>query len=274
MALSQLPAARAQHLQAGGARRAAPAPARAGAVPVPVSGRAASVPAGGASPSGRALGASPLPAARARAAAAAAAALREAEPAETRVGFLGLGIMGAPMALNLVRAGFAVTVWNRTPERCDALAAAGAAVGASPAAVAAASDVVFAMLADPAAAREVALGPGGAVEGLSPGKGYIDASTVDAATAAAVAAAVRATGAAFLEAPVSGSKAPAEQGKLIFLASGDEELFEAARPLLGAMGKASVFLGARAGDGARLKLVVNQARGAARCAHADRLHCF
>lgn len=90
----------------------------------------------------------------------------------------------------------------------------------TPAAVTAACDITVVMLADPHACRQVAFGQWGAVEGLGPGKGYIDASTVDAATSRAVGKAVAKTGAAFLEAPVSGSKAPAEQGQLIFMTAG------------------------------------------------------
>eukprot|EP00775_Hariotina_reticulata_P007101 gene7101-7314_t len=149
--------------------------------------------------------------------------------------------MGLAMANNLIKAGYNVVVWNRSAEKCDPLKAAGAQVAATPADVARKADIVFAMLSDPPAASAVAMGPDGIVQGLSAGKGYVDVSTVDPATSAAVAAAVRSTGALFLEAPVSGSKGPAEQGTLIFLTAGkgnisrDQELFEAAASPLDVM---------------------------------------
>lgn len=119
-----------------------------------------------------------------------------------------------------MRAGYDVVVWNRSPDACDELAAGGAEVLGSPAEVTDAADITLAMLADPQACAEVALGRDGAVKGLRAGKGYIDSSTVDVTTMQRVEHAVRGQGAAFLEAPVSGSKAPAEQGKLIFMAAG------------------------------------------------------
>lgn len=131
------------------------------------------------------------------------------------------GCTYAPVqAMRLIRAGYDVVVWNRTPEACDDLAAGGVQVADSPAAVTEACDITLAMLADPRACMEVACGKNGAVEGLRAGKGYIDASTVDVLTAQRVEHSVQATGAAFLEAPVSGSKGPAEQGKLIFMTAG------------------------------------------------------
>lgn len=177
-----------------------------------------------------------------------------------KIGFLGLGIMGSGMVRNLLKAGHEVTVWNRSPDKCTAFAAEGARVGTSPRAVVAANAVTFAMLADPAAARAVALGPDGAVAGAGVGHDYVDASTVDAATAQTIAAAITASGARFLEAPVSGTKKPAEDGTLIFLAAGDAGLYETVAPLLDVMGKKRLFLGA-VGQGARLKLVVNMIMG-------------
>lgn len=177
-----------------------------------------------------------------------------------KLGFVGLGIMGRPMALNLVRGGHALTVWNRTAAACEPLRAAGAAVAATPAAVASACDITFAMLADPAAALAVACGPAGICEGLAAGSGYVDMSTVDAATSTRVAAAVAACGARFLEAPVSGSRQPAEQGALVILAAGDASLYDEVAPPLDLLGRKRLFLG-EVGNGARLKLVVNMVMG-------------
>ncbi|PSC68561.1 glyoxylate succinic semialdehyde reductase chloroplastic [Micractinium conductrix] len=178
--------------------------------------------------------------------------------------------MGYAMALNLVKAGYEVVVWNRSPAKCDALAAAGAQVAATPAEVVACCDITLAMLSDPEACLAVATAPDGAAAAMAPGKGYVDVSTVDAATAAAVAAAVRSAGGAYLEAPVSGSKGPAEQGQLIFLSAGDKQLFEAAAPLLEVMGKASFFLG-DVGAGANMKLVVNMIMGSMMASWAEGL---
>ncbi len=177
-----------------------------------------------------------------------------------RLGFLGLGLMGQPMALNLRRGGHELAVWNRTRAACEPLREAGATVADSPAAVAAASDITFAMLADPAAALAVADGPAGACAGLRAGAGYIDMSTVDAATSASVAQLVAARRARFLEAPVSGSRQPAAQGALVIMAAGDRSLYDEAAAALDLLGKKRLFLG-EVGNGARLKLVVNQVMG-------------
>lgn len=185
-----------------------------------------------------------------------AATLPAAQPGVTVLGFVGTGIMGVPMAKNLIKAGYSLVVYNRDSAKCAALQELGAQLAFSPAEVATRATYTFAMLSDPAAALSVATGPNGIVSGLSAGKGYVDVSTVDAETSTLIAQAVRASGASFLEAPVSGSKAPAEQGKLIFLTAGDEALFTAVSAPLAAMGKAQYYLG-EVGAGAKMKLVVN-----------------
>lgn len=187
-----------------------------------------------------------------------------------KLGFVGLGIMGQPMALNLLRGGHELTVWNRTAAACGPLRAAGAAVAACPGDVAAVCDITFAMLADPEAALAVACGPDGIGEGLGVGKGYVDMSTVDAATSARIAAVVVARGARFLEAPVSGSRQPAEQGTLIILAAGDETLYHDAAPAFDLMGKKRFHLG-EVGRGAQMKLVVNLVMGAMMAAFCEGL---
>lgn len=175
-------------------------------------------------------------------------------------GFIGLGIMGSAMAANLLKAGFRVTVWNRSPAKAASLAALGAELADTPQAVIAASSVTFAMLADPSAAEAVCFGKYGVLDGISAGKGYVDMSTVDAATAHKIAAAVTAKGGRFLEAPVSGSRKPAEEGTLIILTAGERSLFEEAMPALERMGKKVLFLG-EVGNGANMKLVVNMVMG-------------
>lgn len=177
-----------------------------------------------------------------------------------KIGFIGLGIMGSAMATNLLKAGFQVTVWNRSPEKTKGLTALGAASAQSPRAVVEECSVTFAMLADPAAAEAVCFEKNGVLEGIGTGKGYVDMSTVDAVTAQKIAAAVAARGGHFLEAPVSGSKKPAEEGTLIILAAGDRSLYDAAFPAFEKMGKKVLYLGA-VGNGTNMKLVVNMVMG-------------
>ena len=175
-------------------------------------------------------------------------------------GFIGLGIMGSAMAKNLLKAGFKVTVWNRSAAKCAELAELGAGIAPSPREVTASCRLTFAMLADPAAAEAVCFGPDGVLEGISAGKGYVDMSTVDTATAQRISAAITAKGGRFLEAPVSGSKKPAEDGTLIILSAGDRSLYEEAMAGLERMGKKVLYLG-EVGKGAEMKIVVNMVMG-------------
>jgi 3-hydroxyisobutyrate dehydrogenase-like beta-hydroxyacid dehydrogenase len=175
-------------------------------------------------------------------------------------GFIGLGIMGSAMARNLLTAGFQVTVWNRDPAKCGELVSQGARRGESPREVIEACPVTFAMLSDPAAAEEVCFAEQGVLAGISAGKGYVDMSTVDAVTSRRIAAAISAAGGRFLEAPVSGSRKPAEEGSLVILAAGDNSLFDDSMHAFSKMGKKSLFLG-EVGNGANMKLVVNMIMG-------------
>lgn len=175
-------------------------------------------------------------------------------------GFIGLGIMGSAMAKNLLRGGFPVTIWNRTADKCAELVAMGAEQAPTPARVTAQCGITFAMLADPAAAEAVCFGHDGALDGIGAGRGYVDMSTVDDATAQRIAASVAARGGRYLEGPVSGSRKPAEDGTLIILAAGDRSLYDEALPGLEKMGKKILYLG-DAGNGARMKLVVNMIMG-------------
>ncbi len=176
------------------------------------------------------------------------------------IGFLGLGIMGSAMAANLIRAGFSVTVWNRSAEKSASLVELGATQADSPRDVVSASTITFAMLADPAAAKAVCFGADGVLAGICDGKGYIDMSTVDDATSKEIDEAIRKAGGRFLEAPVSGTKQPAIDGTLIILAAGDPTLYEDALPAFEKMGKLCPYLG-ECGQAARMKLVVNLIMG-------------
>ncbi|MCX7617254.1 NAD(P)-dependent oxidoreductase [Tepidiforma sp.] len=176
-----------------------------------------------------------------------------------RVGFIGLGIMGGPMAANLLRAGFALTVWNRTPAKAEPLAELGAAVAGSPAEVASRSGVTFTCVTASRDVEEVVLGPGGVIEGAAPGSIVVDCSTVAPATARLLHARLAERGIGFLDAPVSGGDVGAKAGTLAIMAGGDPAVFERALPALQAMGKTIVHVGP-AGAGQVVKLC-NQVAG-------------
>lgn len=177
----------------------------------------------------------------------------------TRVGFIGLGIMGAPMAANLLRAGFDVTVWNRSPSRTQPLLEAGANGADSPAGVAAAAEVTLSCVTNSGDVEEVALGPNGVIEGAKPGSVYIDCSTISPEVAKKVAAALGKRGVAMLDAPVSGGDIGAQAGTLAIMVGGEAAVFERCLPVLEAMGKTIVHVGP-SGSGQVVKLC-NQIAG-------------
>jgi 3-hydroxyisobutyrate dehydrogenase-like beta-hydroxyacid dehydrogenase len=177
-----------------------------------------------------------------------------------KIGFVGLGIMGSAMAANLVKAGFEVTVWNRSPEKCQPLVAAGAGICDSPRAVAGVSDILFAMMATPAAVESVRDGADGIIAGLRPGTGYVDMSTVDAETSIVSARLTHQAGGLFLEAPVAGSRKPAEDATLTIMAAGDRALYDSSLPALEKMGRKILYLG-ETGNAARMKLANNLVMG-------------
>lgn len=176
-----------------------------------------------------------------------------------RVGFVGLGIMGAPMAANLLKAGFPLTVWNRTPSRMEPLVALGAFPADSPAAVAAASEVTLSCVTNSPDVEAIALGPRGIAEGAAPGSVYIDCSTIAPDTARRVAAELSQRGIAMLDAPVSGGDVGAKAGTLAIMAGGEAEAFARCLPVLEAIGKTIVHVGP-AGSGQVVKLC-NQVAG-------------
>ncbi len=176
------------------------------------------------------------------------------------IGFLGMGIMGKPMARNLLNNGFELVVWNRDAAQCKTMVDAGAVAELSPARVVAAADVTFAMLADPSAAENVCFGPNGVLETMQEGKSYVDFSTVDDFTSKNIAEAIIECGGRYLEAPVSGSKSPAENGQLIILAGGDRSLFDELEQPFRALSKKTIYLG-EVGQAARMKLVINMIMG-------------
>jgi 3-hydroxyisobutyrate dehydrogenase-like beta-hydroxyacid dehydrogenase len=172
------------------------------------------------------------------------------------VGFVGLGIMGQPMALNLVRAGFPVTVFNRTPEKAAPLKEAGAQVAATPAEAAAQADFVISIVSDTAAMEDVVMGKGGILETIKPGAIVIDSSTISPVASRKFACKVAGHGASWLDAPVTGSKHLAIKGELTYMVGGDREAFDRAMPVLQVMGKKHIYCGTH-GLGLAAKLAQN-----------------
>jgi 2-hydroxy-3-oxopropionate reductase len=160
-----------------------------------------------------------------------------------RVGVIGLGVMGRPMAANLMRAGFPVAVYARRAAATASLVAEGAVVCTSPADLAARCDAVITIVTADADVEQVLFGPGGAAEGLAPGTLVIDHSTISPSTARACASRLALQSVRMLDAPVSGGEAGAIAGTLSIMAGGDIEAFERARPLLEAVGRTLVHVG-------------------------------
>ncbi len=188
----------------------------------------------------------------------------------TSVAVLGLGVMGGGMARRLAGAGFPLTVWNRSPERAQALEAEGAVRAATPREAAAGADVILSMVADDDASRAVWIGPDGALAAARPGALLIESSTLSPAWTERLAETAIERGCRFLEAPVTGSRVQAAGGELLFLAGGDAATVEAARPLLAVLGRDVVHLGP-VGSGARMKLINNFVCGVQASALAEAL---
>ena len=170
-----------------------------------------------------------------------------------RVGFIGLGLMGSGMSMNLLRAGFPLTVWNRTRSKMRALLEAGAEGAGSPREVAERSDVVIDIVTDSPDVEEVLLGPNGVVHGAKPGTIVIDMSTISPAVTRRIAEELGKEGVRMLDAPVSGGDTGARNGTLSIMVGGDPETFEECLPLFQAMGKTITHVGGH-GMGQTVKL--------------------
>ena len=163
-----------------------------------------------------------------------------------KLGFLGLGIMGYPMARNLLRAGNSVAVWSNTRAKAQKLAdEEHAEVCDTPRQVAEVADIIFMCVGDTAMSEKVALGPGGLLEGVRTGTIVGDCSTVAPSYARRAAEAFAAKGAHFLDTPVTGSKPGAEGGTLTFMIGGDRGIYEKLKPVLEPMGKQIYYCGSR-----------------------------
>jgi len=160
-----------------------------------------------------------------------------------RVGYIGLGAMGKPMALNILKAGFPLTVFNRTAEKAGELLTAGAEWADSPADLARRSDVVFTNVSNTADVLSVVLGQSGVREGVRPGMIFVDNSTISPTGSREIYESLRALGVSALDAPVSGGEIGAQNGSLTIMVGGDAEALELVRPILNAVGKKITHIG-------------------------------
>lgn len=176
------------------------------------------------------------------------------------VGFIGLGLMGKPMAANLAKAEFPVIVWNRTREKAEEfmreMAGFDLKVGANPRETGEKADVLITIVSDPPALEEVLWGQSGAIEGLRRGSTYIDSGTVSPGLVRKIATTCKEREVAFLDAPVTGGTWGAEKGELVFMVGGEKEVLERAKPVLETMGKRIFLLGPN-GAGQTVKLAMN-----------------
>jgi 3-hydroxyisobutyrate dehydrogenase len=172
------------------------------------------------------------------------------------VAILGLGTMGAGMAVNLLKAGFSLTVYNRTAGKAQELVSAGARLTSTPAEAAVGASIVIGMLADDTASRAVWTGKDGAIEGVGQGAILIESSTVSPAWISELAGYAAQRGAELLDAPVTGSRMQAQAGQLSFLVGGNDSTLQAVTPVLKAMSKEIFHLGP-IGSGAKMKLINN-----------------
>lgn len=163
--------------------------------------------------------------------------------AQLRLGFIGLGVMGRPMALNLINAGYPMTVYARRPDAAAPLVAAGARVVASPAEVAQAADVVFTLVTASADSEQVALGARGIIEGARAGTVVVDMATISPLTTRSIAQALEARGVEHLDAPVSGGPMGAQGAALAIMVGGKPQVFERAKPLFERLGKTILHMG-------------------------------
>ncbi len=161
----------------------------------------------------------------------------------TKVGFIGLGLMGRSMAINLIRAGYSLTVWNRTKSKMNELIQIGAKPADSPKDVAENSDVVITMVSDSPDVEALIMGDRGIVEGAHEGQIIIDMSTISPEVTRGIASSLKERGVEMLDAPVSGGDIGAREGTLSIMVGGSPKSFEDALPILKAMGKKITYMG-------------------------------
>jgi 3-hydroxyisobutyrate dehydrogenase len=171
-----------------------------------------------------------------------------------KIGFIGLGLMGSGMSMNLVKAGFPVTVWNRTASKMEPLIEAGAEGAGSPKEVAENSDIVVSIVTDSQDVEEVILGPEGAIHGAKSGAVVIDMSTISPSVTRRIAEELGKKGVGMLDAPVSGGAIGARDGTLSIMVGGENETFQECLPIFEAMGRTVTHVGGN-GMGQTVKLV-------------------
>jgi 3-hydroxyisobutyrate dehydrogenase len=189
---------------------------------------------------------------------------------ETKIALIGLGLMGSGMAGRLLDAGYPLTIWNRTPEKIQPLAARGAMVAKSPRQAAAGANVVITMLSDVPVCRDIWLGRGEAILDTAPGTILVESSTVTVEWIEELDRAAKEHGCELVDAPVTGSKPQAASGQLLFLAGGTIAAVDKITPILRAMGRDVIHVGP-GGSGARLKLINNFLSGSQAAALAEAL---
>ncbi|MED4752739.1 NAD(P)-dependent oxidoreductase [Brevibacillus choshinensis] len=173
-----------------------------------------------------------------------------------KIGWIGLGNMGIPMASNLLAAGYELSVWNRSPVKAEPLLALGAKSATTLAQLVDESDILFTMVSDDTAVKAVYDGPGGILAAAGKGKLAVDMSTISPDTSRFLAARCQEVGIRFLDAPVSGSVGPAKEGTLVIMVGGEKSDYEQAKPLLDNLGKVALHLGPN-GAGTSAKLAIN-----------------
>ncbi|MDQ0492927.1 NAD(P)-dependent oxidoreductase [Paenibacillus brasilensis] len=172
------------------------------------------------------------------------------------IGFIGLGTMGAPMASNLLRQGFGVTVYNRTASRCEPLVEQGARTASTPREAAEDQQLVITMVSDDSSIRDIYYGEDGVFAGLTPGVTVMDNSTISPELVKQLAAEADKLGCSFIDAPVTGSKPAAVDGTLVFMVGGDADAIAAQSDVFDALGKKVLHMGPN-GSGAVAKLAHN-----------------
>lgn len=177
-----------------------------------------------------------------------------------KIGFIGLGIMGSRMSANLLKEGYDLKVYNRTREKAEELIQNGASWADSPREAVIEVDILFTMLEKPEVVEELAIGENGFLDRMKKDSIWVDSSTVNPTFSEKMADLALKKGIRFLDAPVSGSKKPAEDAELLFLVGGAQEDFEKVKPLLLKMGKDAIHIGST-GKGSAMKIMINQLLG-------------
>ncbi len=188
-----------------------------------------------------------------------------------KVGFMGLGIMGSAMAANILKAGYPLMVYNRTPAKAEPLAQLGAKVAATPKALAQDAAIIIAMVTGPEALYELLFGPEGAAAAFGPEQVFINMSSVSPSFTLELGKELAPTAIRFVDAPVSGTKKPAEEAQLVILAGGNRQRVQDLEPLFLTMGKKVVYCG-RVGQGSMMKMFINLLLGLMMAGFAEALN--